>query len=67
MDFLIHIDAISMGLTIVYFKGPQVDYSKWGGGVLMSLDLVLILANSAEPGEMKHYAAFHLGLHCLSA
>ena len=27
---------------------------------------VLILANSAEPDEMQHYAAFHLGLHCLS-
>ena len=26
---------------------------------------VLILANSADPGEMQHCAAFHLGLHCL--
>ena len=26
---------------------------------------VLILANSADPNEMQHYAAFHLGLHCL--
>ena len=24
-----------------------------------------ILANSADPDEMLHYAAFHLGLHCL--
>ena len=27
--------------------------------------VVLILANSADPNEMQHYAAFHLGLHCL--
>ena len=24
-----------------------------------------ILANSEDPDEMPHYAAFHLGLHCL--
>ena len=29
------------------------------------LKVVLILANSADPDEMQHYAAFHLGLHCL--
>ena len=27
--------------------------------------VVLILANSADPDEMQHYAAFHLGLHGL--
>ena len=26
---------------------------------------VLILGNSADTDEMQHYAAFHLGLHCL--
>ena len=31
----------------------------------MSLKIVLILVNSADPGEMPPYAAFHLGLHCL--
>ena len=25
-----------------------------------------MLANSADPDELQHYAAFHLGLHCLS-
>ena len=34
--------------------------------VLMSLKIVLILANSADPDEMQHYAAFHHGLHCQS-
>ena len=29
MDFPIHIDTISMGLPIVYFKGSRVDVSKF--------------------------------------
>ena len=29
--------------------------------------MVLILANRVDPDEMQHYAAFHLGLHCLLA
>ena len=58
MDFPIHIDTISIGLSIVYFKGSQVEFSP-------SLKVVLILAKSADPNEMQHYAAFHLGRHCL--
>ena len=33
--------------------------------VFLSLNVVLILAISVDPDEMQHYAAFHLGLHCL--
>ena len=29
------------------------------------LKIKLVLANSADPDEMPHYAAFHLGLLCL--
>ena len=29
------------------------------------MKIVLILTNSADPDEMQHNAAFHLGLHCL--
>ena len=32
---------------------------------LLSLKIILILANSADPDEMQPHAAFHLGLHCL--
>ena len=32
---------------------------------LLSLKVLLILANSADPDEMRHTGAFHLGLHCL--
>ena len=38
---------------------------KTGFTVLLSLKVVLFLANSADLDEMQHYAAFHLGLHCL--
>ena len=31
----------------------------------LSMKIVLILANIVDPDEMPHYAAFHLGLHCL--
>ena len=34
--------------------------------LFLSLNVVVILANSADPDEMQHLiAAFHLGLHCL--
>ena len=33
--------------------------------VFLSLNVVLILANSADHDEMQLYAAFHLGFHCL--
>ena len=31
----------------------------------MSLEVVLIFANSADPDEMQYYAAFHPDLHRL--
>ena len=31
----------------------------------MSLKIVFILANSADPDEMPPYVAFHQGIHCL--
>ena len=30
------------------------------------MEIIFILANSADPSEMTPYAAFHLGLHCLT-
>ena len=47
----------------MYFKGSQ-NFLK--NDVFLSLKVVLILPNSTDPDEMQHYAAFHLGLHCLS-
>ena len=48
MDFPIHIDTISMGLPIVYFKGSQVEFSKLQYDVFLSLKIVLIIANSVD-------------------
>ena len=31
----------------------------------LSITVVLILANSADPDEMLHFVAFHQGLQCL--
>ena len=33
--------------------------------LLLKIDLVFKIANSADPDEMPHCVAFHLGLHCL--
>ena len=60
MDFPIHIKAIRMGLSIIYFKGSQVRITNYD--VFLSLRTVLILTNSVNPNEMSRY---HLGLHCL--
>ena len=59
MDFPLHIDTISMDLSILHFKGSQVELSN------LSLKIVFILANSADPDEMPNYGAFHLSLYCL--
>ena len=52
-----------MKCSIMYFKGSQVKFSKHD--VFLSVKGLLMLANSADLYEMQHYAAFHLGLHCL--
>ena len=33
--------------------------------LFMSLKINFIIENIADPDEMQHYAAFHMGLHCL--
>ena len=33
--------------------------------LFISLKIDFVSANSADPDEMLHYAAFHLGRHCL--
>ena len=63
MDYPIHINTIKMELSILYLKGLSVKISK--NDAFLSLKIVFILANSADPDEMPHKAAFHLGLHYL--
>ena len=33
--------------------------------IFLSPKIGFVLANSTDPDEMPHYAAFHLGHHCL--
>ena len=51
MDYPIHIDMISMDLSIWYFKGlPVKNFYKMM--YFLPLKIIFILANSANPGEM---------------
>ena len=46
------------------FKGSPVKFLNYD--TIMSLKIVLIFANRADPDETRPCMAFHLGLHCLS-
>ena len=51
IDFPIQIATIRMGLSIIYFKGSQVDFPN--KCVLQSLNIEFIIANSADTDEMQ--------------
>ena len=61
MDYPIHIDTISMELSILFFRGSKFLLND----VFLSLKIDFAFANSADLDEMLPYAAFHLGLHYL--
>ena len=54
---------ITSGWSIEYIEGSQVIISEIF--CIFSLKIDFALANSIDPDEMPHNAAFHLGLHCL--
>ena len=62
MEFPIKLDTVKLGWSIVYIEGSQVTIPK--KKISFSED-DFVIANSADLDEMLHYAAFHLGLHCL--
>ena len=62
MDFPIHVDRISIGMSFLYFK--RFHEKVLNHDAFLSLKITFILANSAETDEMPR-AAFHMGLHCL--
>ena len=64
MDFPIQINAIKMGLSIIYFKDHILEFPKYD--VYLSLKTVLMTAKSIDPDEMQRSRAFHLDLHFLS-
>ena len=63
MDTSFWSDTKNLGKSIVHIKGCHVTISK-KYCVLLSEDL-FTFTNDVDPDEMQHYAAFHLGLHCL--
>ena len=63
MEFSIKLHIIMSEWCIVYIVGSQVIISK--NIVFLSLKIEYVIANSTDPDEMPHNAAFHLGLHCL--
>ena len=63
MDSFFWFDTINLGLSIVSYLGVS-GYNK-KKSVFCCLKILITLTNSIDPDEMPHYAAFHLGLHCL--
>ena len=51
-------------IVSVHFKGSQVEFLNFN--IFLSLKIVFILENSADPDEMPLKVAFHLGLNCLT-
>ena len=52
-------------LGIVHFTYLGVSGYNLKKNVFFCLNIFLTFTNSVDPDEMQHYAAFHLGLHCL--
>ena len=61
MDSSFWFDAIHLVWSFPYTEGSQlIIYIE----KFVFLSLKFVLANSVDPDEMSHYAAFHLGLNC---
>ena len=52
-------------LGIVHCTYPGVSGYNFQKIVFFYLQIFFTFTNSVDPDEMQHYAAFHLGLHCL--
>ena len=63
MEFSIKFDTGKSERSIMYIKGSQIIISK--NILFLTLKIDFVLANSADPDEMPHYASFHLDLQCL--
>ena len=57
-------DTVKAEWSIIYIEGSQVMIFKKKKKSI-SLKINFCLANNTDACEMMHYAAFHLGLHCL--
>ena len=57
------VETIKVNDYLYISRGVRLEFPNHAA--FLSLKIVFILANSAYPNKMPHYAAFHLGLHCL--
>ena len=64
MEFSNQFDTIKLGWSIIYFEVSLIKFPKFTE--FQDSKIVFILANSADLDEMWHYAAFYLGLQCLT-
>ena len=56
--------TIKKDSPLYILRGHRLYFLKKLYFFIMKIDSVL--ANSADPDKMQHYAAFHLGLYCLA-
>ena len=67
----LEIFSLKLGKNIIFAIGNMTQYQspKWAKkppcDIFLSLNVVLISVNSADPDEMQDYAVAYLGLHCL--
>ena len=64
MEFPKKLHTIKSGWSFQSIEGAQDIISN--NIAFSSLKIDFVLANSADPDEMPHNAAFHLGLRCFS-
>ena len=64
MDFPIHIDILAWICPFCILRGHRFKFLNFN--ICLSLNIAFILANSADPDELRPYAAFHQDLRCLT-
>ena len=65
MEFPIKLLTIKPGWSIVYISGSQLTIIKHIVNLSLNTCIGVVQATGADPDEMPHNVAFHLGLHCL--
>ena len=64
MEFSTRFDTVESGWSTVYIGVTCYNF-QIKIVLLIIRRFVFVLANSVDPDEMPHYAAFYLVLHCL--
>ena len=64
IDYFILFDTINLEYFIVHIKECQVIIFQTYGMMFCRM-ISFTFTNIVGPVEMQHYAAFHMGLHCL--